>query len=55
MFTKKADLKNFTQKKLELDINESLSIDLISKNSKNTVLSAFYRPPDGDFKALTLF
>ena len=55
MFTKKADLKNVTQKKLELDINESPSIELISKNSKNTVLSAIYRLPDGDFKALTLF
>ena len=55
MFTKKADLKNFTQKKLELDINKSLSIELISKNSKNTALSTIYRPPDGDFKAFNTF
>ena len=42
-----------------LDINtknlESPSIELISKNSKITVLSTICRPPDGDFKALTLF
>ena len=43
----------------ELDIDtknvESLSIELISKNSKNTVLSTIYRPPDGDFKAFNTF
>ena len=42
-----------------LDINtknvESLSIELISKNSKNTVLSTIYRPPEGDFKAFNTF
>ena len=48
------DSLNFKSRR-ELDINtknvESLSIELISKNSKNTVLSTIYRPPDGDFKA----
>ena len=43
----------------DLDINrknvESLSIELISKNSKNTVLPLIYRPPDGDFKAFNTF
>ena len=43
----------------ELDINtkkvESLSIELISTNSKNTILSTIYRPLDGDFKAFTTF
>ena len=37
-----------------LDINtknvESLSIELISKYLKNTIMSTIYRPPDGDFK-----
>ena len=43
----------------DLDINtkniESLSKELISKNSKNTVLPTIYRPPDGDFKAFNTF
>ena len=43
----------------ELDINkknvESLSIELISKNSNNTVLSTIYRAPEGDFKAFNTF
>ena len=42
-----------------LDINtknlESPSIELISKNSKNTFLSTICRPPDGDFKAFNTF
>ena len=52
------DSLNFKSRR-ELDINtknvESLSIELISKNSKNTVLSTIYRPPDGDFKAFNTF
>ena len=52
------DSLNFKYRK-ELDINkknvESLSIEFISKNSKNTVLSTIYRPPDGDFKAFNTF
>ena len=32
-----------------------LSIELISKNSKSTVLSIIYRLPDGDFKAFKIF
>ena len=43
----------------DLDINtknvESLSIELISKNSKNTVLSTIYSRPDGGFKAFNTF
>ena len=42
-----------------LDINtknvESLSIEFISKNSKNAVPSTISRPPDGDFKAFNPF
>ena len=34
---------------------ESLSIELISKNFKNAVLSTNCRPPDGDFKAFNNF
>ena len=34
---------------------ESLSTELILKNSKITVLSTIYRPPDGDFKAFNTF
>ena len=34
---------------------ESRSIELILKNSKITVLSTIYRPPDGDFKAFNTF
>ena len=34
---------------------ESLSIELISKNSKNTVLSTIYSRPDGGFKAFNTF
>ena len=34
---------------------EYLSIELIQKNSKNTVLSTIYRSPDGDFKAFNFF
>ena len=49
---------NFKSRR-ELDINtknvESLSTELISKNSKNTFLSTIYRPPDGDFKAFSTF
>ena len=49
---------NFNSQR-DLDINtknaESLSIELISKNSKNTVLSTIYRPPDDDFKAFNTF
>ena len=52
------DSLNFKSRR-ELDINtknvESLSIELISKNSKNTVLSTIYRPPDSDFKAFNTF
>ena len=33
----------------------SLSIELISKNSKATVLSTIYRPLDGDFKVFNTF
>ena len=43
----------------ELNINtknlESLSIELILKNSKNIILSTIYRPLDGDFKAFNTF
>ena len=43
----------------DLNINtknvESLSIELISKNSKNTVLSTIYSRPDGGFKAFNTF
>ena len=43
----------------ELDTNikniESLSIELISKKSKNTTLLTIYRPLDGDFKAFNTF
>ena len=43
----------------DLDINtknvESLSIELISKSSKNTVLSTIYSRPDGGFKAFNTF
>ena len=52
------DSLNFKYRR-ELDINtknvESLSIELILKNSKNTVLSTIYRPPDSDFKGLSTF
>ena len=52
------DSLNFKSRR-ELDINtknvESLSIELISKNLKNTVLSTIYRPPDGGFKAFNTF
>ena len=52
------DSLNFNSRR-ELDINtkivESLSTELISKNSKNTFLSTIYRPPDGDFKAFSTF
>ena len=34
---------------------KKVSIELISKNSKNTVLSTIYRPPYGDFKAFNIF
>ena len=51
------DSLNFKSRR-ELDINtenvESLSIELISKNSKNA-LSMIYRPPDSDFKAFNIF
>ena len=47
------------QPRRDLDINtknaESLSIESISKNSKNTVLSTIYRPPDGGFEAFNTF
>ena len=37
-------------------INEKcLSKGLISKNSKSTILSTLYRPPDNDFKAFKTF
>ena len=49
---------NFKSRR-DLDINtknvESLSIELISQNSRNNVLSTIYRPPDGDFKAFNTF
>ena len=52
------DSLNFKSRR-DLDINtknlESLSIELISKNSKNTVLPTIYRPPDGYFKAFNPF
>ena len=52
------DSLNFKSQR-DLDINtknvESLSIELISKNSKKTGLSTIYRPPDGDFKAFNTF
>ena len=52
------DSLNFKTQR-DLDINtknvESLSIELISKNSKNTVLSTIYRPPDGDYKTFNTF
>ena len=52
------DSLNFKSRK-ELDINmknvESLSIELISKNSKNTVLSTIYRRLDCGFKAFNTF
>ena len=52
------DSLNFKSRR-DLDINtktvESLSIALISKNSKNTILSTIYRPPDGDFQAINTF
>ena len=52
------DSLNFKSRR-DLDINtknvESLSIESISKNSKNTALSTIYRPPDGDFKAFKTF
>ena len=34
---------------------ESLSIELIPKNPKNTVLPTIYRSTDGDFKAFNTF
>ena len=43
------DLESKTQK------SEFLSRELMSKNSKNIVLSLIYRPPDGDFKAFNTF
>ena len=52
------DSLNFkSQRKLDINAKnaESLSIELISKHSKNTVLSTIYRPPDGDFKAFNTF
>ena len=52
------DPLNFKSRR-EFDINtknvKSLSIELISQISKNTVLSRIYRPPDGDFKAFNTF
>ena len=52
------DSLNFKSRR-DLDINtktvESLSIALISKKSKNTILSTIYRPPDGDFQAINTF
>ena len=52
------DSLNFKSRR-KLDTNtknvESLSIELISKNSKNTVLPTIYRPPDSDFKAFKTF
>ena len=52
------DSLNFKSRR-DSDINKknvlTLSIELISKNSKNTVLSTIYRPPDGDFKAFNTF
>ena len=52
------DSLNFKSRR-ELDINtknvESLSTELISKNSKNTFLPTIYRHPDGDFKAFSTF
>ena len=52
------DSLNFKSRK-DLDINtknvESLSIELVSKNSKNNVVSTIYRPPGGDFKDFNNF
>ena len=52
------DSLNFKSRR-ELDIItknvESLLIELISKNSKRTILSTIYRPADGDFKAFSTF
>ena len=52
------DSLNFKSRK-DLDINtknlESLSIELVSKNSKNNVVSTIYRPPGGDSKAFNNF
>ena len=52
------DSLNFKSRR-KLDINmknvESLSIEVISKNSKNTVLPTTYRPPHGAFKAFNTF
>ena len=52
------DSLNFKSRR-KLDINtknvDSLPIELISKNSKHTVLSTIYRLPDGDFKAFNTF
>ena len=33
----------------------SHSIELISENSKNTILPTIYRPPDGNFKTFNTF
>ena len=52
------DSLNFKYRR-ELDVNtknvDSLSIDLISKKSKNTVLSTIYKPPDSKFNAFNTF